>query len=241
MEEEDNKRNVFYLAQNETDGILIGQDGFHRYYEPLPGLRRTVPLPGAMNASTWSVLRLLRDREGEEWTEVVDNDKPGIYCRLSERFFLLGRGTAGDMRVMLNLVAEVIQLEERVILFQMLHYNEGKEWGELLMNDGRLMKFELDSVGNTMKSKWGKAKVSHTIPLETLLKMTNEANEIGLNASGSPSFSGGGKRSILMSYVTGEPFIIHTEGPLKWSHNQMGGASHSLYDRFVKLSHREVL
>lgn len=234
------KRDVFFLTQSQTDGIILSQDGLAQYVEVSPGLRRTLPpLPGKMTDTVWKALEYLRDVDGTVWNQVEDNDRPGIFCRFSNQFFELDK-RGQDMRVLLNLVMDLVQLDERVIFFQMLLWDGEKEWGHLLMNDGRVMRFSLDGVGNTMNQKWSVAQEVHFVGMEDLLRLVRETSDVARRgATGHFSSRGkNGKRTLLISYLTGEPFIIHTEGPLEWIHENEAKECHSLFNQFLKLSQK---
>lgn len=238
------KRDVFYLARSQTDGIIITQDGFHEYAEITPGLRRVMPpLPGDMSDTIWKMLTKMRDSQGVAWKRVEDNDKRGIFCRFSNQFFELDRN-AHDMRVMLNLVMEVIQMNDRVILFQKISWDGEREWGELLMDDGKVMRFEMDSIGNTMNQKWSVAKEIRSVNIQDLLKLVTTTTDVGGRATGHfsfPSTKMQEKKTLLMSYVRGEPFIIHTEGPLEWIHENEAKECHSIFTDYLKLSEKGAL
>lgn len=251
----ESERNLFYLSRSDREGFILNEKGIYEYFESDPHFREIIPLPlNTMNESMWKILKRLRNGQSDSvWEEVDDNDEPGCaYMRINERVFLLSSSasstteenhyTANDLRQMLSLISGGLQYKSERILFQLINYTDEKEWGNIIMGDGRVISFENTTIGNaTARRVREGVDTGNIVPGDRLNALSESARELEKIASSFISekpvlLSTKEETTILISYVSESPFIIHTEGRVLQIHKNNGGACHRLFDQIYNLT-----
>lgn len=256
-ERKESERNAFFLTAGKSNGLMLDNGQIWNYYEEYEFFRERIPMPATINQTAWFTLRNLRDGLADgDWKEAEDSDKEGeIYTRVDGRFYRLkkphsttecDRGknySVEDMSRMLQLIVSQIQKKEKRVLFEIAHYDWKSEWGLLVMENGQVLEYRLESTGNRMQDKFHAAKpTTITIGEEKLLILEKQAFDIEPLAEGiiseRPASTGGG--TILMSYASESPFIVHTEGRVLLIHRTYGGACHRLFDSLRILTSKKL-